>query len=151
MDKELKVGDEAPDFEIPFADGKRMLSNYRGKPVVLYFYPKDFTPGCTIEACDFRDNFSGFKERGIEVIGISVDSENSHKRFIEKYNLPFVLAPDSSKEISRKYNVLGLLTAKRVTFLIDKEGKIAFIFPKVNPRNHSTEVLDKLRELGFAS
>ncbi|MCL6002096.1 MAG: peroxiredoxin [Thermoplasmatales archaeon] len=151
MEDELKVGDSAPDFEIPGGSGKDRLSNYRGRIVVVYFYPKDFTPGCTTEACNFRDNFSDYKSKGIEVIGVSVDSEDSHKRFVDKYGLPFLLAPDGSKEISKKYNVLGLGTSKRVTFIINKQGKIAYVFPKVSPKEHAREVLDKIKELGLAA
>jgi peroxiredoxin Q/BCP len=150
MDKELKIGDIAPDFEIPLGSGRGKLSDYRGKIVVVYFYPKDFTPGCTTEACNFRDNISDFKSRGIEVIGVSIDSEVSHKKFADKYSLPFLLAPDSSKDISRKYNVLGPGAAKRVTFIIDKDGKVAYVFPKVNPKEHAVEVLGKIKELGLA-
>ena len=151
MADEIKIGDTAPDFEFPLNGEKRKLSDFKGKTVVVYFYPKDFTPGCTTEACNFRDNFDAFKKLGIEVIGISVDSENSHKKFAEKYDLPFLLAPDSSKEISRKYNVLGIGTAKRVTFIIDRQGKVAHVFPKVSPKDHAREVLDKIKELGLAS
>jgi peroxiredoxin Q/BCP len=151
MEKELSVGDVAPDFELPLGTGMGKLSNYRGKVVVVYFYPKDDTPGCTTEACNFRDNFDDFKAKGIEVIGVSVDSERSHKKFTEKYGLPFLLAADTSKEISRKYNVLGLGTARRVTFIINREGKIAHIFPKVSPKEHAHEVMGKIVELGLAS
>ncbi len=151
MENELKIGDVAPDFELPFGSGKRRLSEYRGKVVVVYFYPKDDTPGCTTEACNFRDNFDDYKSKGIEVIGVSVDSESSHKKFVEKYDLPFVLAADTSKEISKKYNVLGIGTAKRVTFIINKEGKIAHIYPKVSPKEHANEVMGKIKELGLAS
>ena len=151
MENELKIGDVAPDFELPFGSGKRRLSEYRGKVVVVYFYPKDDTPGCTTEACNFRDNFDNYKSKGIEVIGVSVDSESSHKKFVEKYDVPFVLAADTSKEISKKYNVLGIGTAKRVTFIINKEGKIAHIYPKVSPKEHANEVMGKIKELGLAS
>lgn len=151
MDNELKVGDSAPDFEVPLGSGRGKLSDHRGKVVVVYFYPKDFTPGCTTEACNFRDNFSDFKSRGIDVIGVSLDSEDSHKKFAERYTLPFLLTSDSSKDISRKYNVLGLGAAKRVTFIINKEGKIAYVFPKVNPKEHAKEVLSKIKELGLAT
>ncbi|MCL4332607.1 MAG: peroxiredoxin [Candidatus Thermoplasmatota archaeon] len=151
MANDLKVGDIAPDFELPFGSGKGRLSDYSGGVVVVYFYPKDDTPGCTTEACNFRDNFDDFKSRGIEVIGVSVDSEKSHKKFVEKYNLPFLLAADESKDISKKYNVLGLRSANRVTFIVDKEGRIAHIFPKVSPKEHATEVLNKIKELGLVS
>ncbi|MEM4772347.1 MAG: peroxiredoxin, partial [Thermoplasmatales archaeon] len=136
----------APDFEIPAGGGKK-LSDYRGKMVVVYFYPKDFTPGCTTEACEFRDSYSEFERRGIEVFGISVDSENSHKKFSEKYKLPFPLVSDKSKEIASKYGVLGGSSAKRVTFIIGKDGKVLFKFPKVNPKGHAKEILDKISEL----
>lgn len=151
MEKELKVGDTAPDFEVPSMEGKVMLSDYRGKVVVVYFYPKDDTPGCTMEACNFRDNYEDFKSRGIEVIGVSVDSEKSHKKFTEKYSLPFLLAADTSKEVSKRYNVLGLGTARRVTYIINRDGKIAHIYPKVSPKEHAHEVLGKIRELGLAA
>ncbi|MGC8562056.1 MAG: peroxiredoxin [Thermoplasmata archaeon] len=150
MEDELKIGDKAPDFELPPSSGKGRLSDLRGKVVVVYFYPKDFTPGCTTEACNFRDNFDDFKKKGIEVIGVSTDSENSHKKFVDKYELPFLLVPDKSKDISRNYNVLGIGTAKRVTYIIDKEGNIAHIFPKVNPKDHAKEVFNKIKELGLS-
>jgi peroxiredoxin Q/BCP len=151
MASELKVGDRAPDFELPPGSGKGKLSDHRGNVVVVYFYPKDDTPGCTTEACNFRDNYEDFKAKGIQVIGVSVDSDRSHKKFAEKYGLPFVLAPDVSKDISKKYNVLGPRSANRVTFIIDKEGKIAHIFPKVSPKGHAVEVLEKITELGLVS
>ncbi len=151
MENELKVGDRAPDFELPAGSSKKRLSEYKGRVVVVYFYPKDDTPGCTVEACNFRDNINDYKTRGIEVIGVSVDSENSHKKFTEKYDLPFLLASDKSKEISRLYNVLGVGTAKRVTFIIDRDGKIAYVFPKVTPKDHAVEVLGKITELRLAA
>ena len=147
MENELRIGDKAPDFELPPSSGKGKLSDLKGKVVVVYFYPKDFTPGCTTEACNFRDNFDDFKKRGIEVVGVSTDSENSHKKFVEKYELPFLLAPDSSKEISKKYNVLGMGTAKRVTFIIDKEGKIAYIERKVKAAGHAAAMLRIVKQL----
>ncbi|MEM0128084.1 MAG: peroxiredoxin [Thermoplasmatales archaeon] len=146
---EIREGDAAPDFDVPGFNGRKKLSDYRGKVVVIYFYPKDFTPGCTTEACEFRDSYPDFKSKGIEVFGISVDSENSHKRFAEKYALPFLLVPDHSKEIASKYGVLGETSAKRVTFIIGKDGKVAFKFPKVSPKNHAKEVLSKVTELGL--
>ncbi|MEM0138441.1 MAG: peroxiredoxin [Thermoplasmatales archaeon] len=143
---EIKEGDLAPDFEIPGTSGKKLL-DYRGKMVVVYFYPKDFTPGCTTEACEFRDSYAEFKRKGIEVFGISVDSEDSHKKFAERYKLPFPLVPDKSKEIANRYGVLGDSSAKRVTFIIGKDGKILFKFPKVSPKGHANEILDKISEL----
>lgn len=148
MEISLRVGDIAPDFEAIDQNGNKIrISERKGKVIVLYFYPKDFTPGCTTEACNFRDNFSEFSKRGIDVIGISVDTENSHKKFADKLNIPFLLLSDKNKEIARKYNVLGMATAKRVTFIIDKEGKIAHIFEKVSPKDHAREVLEKIEEL----
>jgi peroxiredoxin Q/BCP len=147
----LKVGDAAPDFEIPGDKEGKKLSDYRGKVTVVYFYPKDFTSGCTTEACNFRDNYDKFKAKGIEVFGVSVDSQESHRKFAEKYSLPFPLVPDNSKEIAKKYGVLGMASAKRVTFIVGKDGKIAFIFPKVNPKNHAEEVLKKIEEIGLIS
>jgi peroxiredoxin Q/BCP len=151
MASDLKVGDRAPDFELPFESGRGRLSDFNGKVVVVYFYPKDDTPGCTTEACNFRDNYEQFKSKGIEVIGVSVDSEKSHEKFVEKYNLPFMLAADVSKDISKKYNVLGIRSANRVTFIIDRKGNIAHIFPKVSPKEHAVEVLGKIKELGLVS
>ncbi len=148
MEISLKVGDIAPDFEAIDQNGNKIrISERKGRVTVLYFYPKDFTPGCTTEACNFRDNFSEFSKRGIDVIGVSVDTENSHKKFADKLNIPFLLLSDKNKEIARKYNVLGVATAKRVTFIIDKEGKIAHIFEKVSPKDHAREVLEKIEEL----
>lgn len=147
---EVKVGDMAPDFETYDQNGNKIsLSSKRGKPVVLYFYPKDFTPGCTTEANEFRENFQKFNEKGVEVIGISVDSKDTHKKFAERYGLPFLLASDNSKEIARKYGVLGLATAKRVTFLIGPDGKVVHVFEKVKPKGHASEVLTKLKELNL--
>ncbi len=148
MEISLRVGDIAPDFEAIDQNGNKIrISERKGRVTVLYFYPKDFTPGCTTEACNFRDNFSEFSKRGIDVIGVSVDTENSHKKFADKLNIPFLLLSDKNKEIARKYNVLGVATAKRVTFIIDKEGKIAHIFEKVSPKDHAREVLEKIEEL----
>ncbi len=148
MENIIKIGDYAPDFEAFDQNGKKIkVSERKGKVLVLYFYPKDFTPGCTAEACNFRDNFEEFTKRSIDVIGISVDSEGTHKKFADKLGLPFILVSDKNKEISRKYNVLGLTSAKRVTFIIDKDGKIAYIFEKVTPKEHAMEVINKINEL----
>ncbi len=148
MENSLRIGDLAPDFEAIDQNGRELkISERKGKVVVLYFYPKDFTPGCTAEACNFRDNFDEFTKRGIDVIGISVDSEGTHKKFADKLGIPFILLSDKGKEISKKYNVLGLTSAKRVTFIIDKEGRIAYIFEKVSPKEHAKEVINKIDEL----
>jgi Peroxiredoxin len=144
----IKVGDIAPDFETLDQKGNKIsLSKLRGKPVVLYFYPKDFTSGCTTEANEFKDHYDEFKKYNVEIIGVSVDSAETHKKFAEKYGLPFILGADNSKEIAKKYGVLGLATAKRVTFIIDKDGKVVYTFDKVKPKGHAQEVLEKLREL----
>ena len=148
---ELKIGDKAPDFSLLDEHGKLVsLKDYAGKNiVVLYFYPKDFTSGCTTEACSFRDNYKPYREKGAVVIGVSLDSVESHKRFSEKYNLPFSILSDSRKETAKAYGVLGIggLLAKRVTFIIDKNETIARIFPKVDVTKHSEEVLQALEEL----
>ena len=147
----MKVGDKAPDFSLLDERGLPVnLRDYLGhKVVILYFYPKDFTPGCTKEACSFRDNYKPYQDKGAVVIGVSVDSVESHSRFSEEYNLPFPILSDSGKEVARAYGVLGIggFLAKRVTFIINREGKITRIFPKVNVKQHSEEVLKALEEL----
>ena len=151
MAKQLKEGDKAPDFAVRDAEGKRVrLKDLRGKKVVLYFYPKDDTPGCTREACSFRDSFAQFKERGIKVLGVSLDSEKSHQKFIKKYDLPFQLLADTERAISEGYGTYGekkfmgrtYMGNHRMTFLIDEKGKIKKIFSKVKPEEHAAEVLD---------
>jgi peroxiredoxin Q/BCP len=148
---ELKVGDKAPDFSLLDERGLPVsLKDYLGsKAVVLYFYPKDFTSGCTTEACSFRDNYKPYQDKGAVVIGISVDSVESHSKFSQKYNLPFSILSDSSKQVARAYGVLGIggFLAKRVTFIINKEGIITHIFPKVDVKKHNEEVLKALEEL----
>lgn len=148
---ELKVGDKSPEFSLMDERGRLVsLRDYLGKKaVILYFYPKDFTPGCTAEACSFRDDYKVYEERGAVVVGVSLDSVESHMKFSEKYNLPFLLLSDSQKEVAKAYGVLGTggFLAKRVTFVIDKEGKIAAVFPKVDVKHHSEEVLKVLDEL----
>ena len=149
----IEVGKKAPDFSLPDQDGViRKLSDYRGKPVVLYFYPKDDTPGCTKEACSFRDGFEEYRKANIEVLGVSIDDENSHKKFREKYRLPFTLLADKDKKVVEKYGVWveknnygkKYMGIARKTFLIDKEGIITHIFNKVDTENHATEVMAKL-------
>jgi peroxiredoxin Q/BCP len=148
---ELKVGDTAPDFSLMDERGLPVsLKDYLGKSaVVLYFYPKDFTAGCTAEACSFRDNYKLLRDKGVVVIGVSLDSVESHSKFSEKYNLPFAILSDRNKEVAKAYGVLGLggFLTKRVTFIINKNGKITHIFPKVDVRHHSDEVLKALEEL----
>lgn len=150
MTELLKVGQSAPDFTSVDQNGLEVkLSGFLGSPVVVYFYPRDNTPGCTTEACNFRDNYAEYEKAGVKVLGISVDSQKSHKNFSDKYQLNFTLVADNSKEIAEKYGVLGARSASRVTYLIDSEGKVAHVYPKVSPREHAVEVLSKLRELGL--
>ena len=145
---ELKIGDTAPEFNLIDERGFPVrLKDFLGKKtVVLYFYPKDFTSGCTTEACNFRDDYKAIEEKEAVVVGVSVDSSESHAKFSDKYNLPFVLLSDNRKEVAKEYGVLGVsgLLTKRVTFIIDKYGKIAAIFSKVDVKKHSREILKTL-------
>ena len=149
----LKIGDRAPDFELNDTNGKKVkLSSFKGKKVVLYFYPKDMTSGCTIEACNFRDDYSKYKKANIEILGISADDENSHRKFTDKYNLPFRLLCDVDKMVCKKYGVWGeknflgkkFFVIKRTTFLIDERGKIIHIFPHVSVNDHNKEIIEML-------
>ncbi len=151
--KELEVGDSAPDFTLISNDGKEVsLSGFLEKKVVLYFYPKDMTPGCTKEACSFRDSYREIKERGAVILGVSADSVELHKKFINKYELPFLLLSDSEKKVAELYGVwkkkslygklfYGIV---RSTFIIDEKGKIKAIFRKVKVNSHIEEVLNNL-------
>ena len=131
------------------------LGTSKGKPFILYFYPKDDTPGCTTEACNFRDDFSQFQEIGIEIVGVSPDSPKSHLKFAEKHHLPFTLLSDEGHKVAEKYEVWGKKKFMgkeydgifRTTFLIDKNGYIAKVFEGVKPANHSQEVLAEARKL----
>jgi peroxiredoxin Q/BCP len=142
----LKVGDKAPDVTAPLSDGTTFqLSAWLGRaPLVLYFYPKDNTPGCTKEACSLRDDFPTFQGLKATVIGISYDGVESHKRFIAKYNLPFLLASDTDKKVAKAFGVDGLLFAHRATFIVGKEGSILYVNPSVDPKTNSKEVRDFL-------
>ncbi len=151
-----KVGTKAPAWKALDQDGEMKASkDYLGKWVILYFYPKDDTPGCTTEACSFRDGFSKFKRGGIEVIGVSVDSVKKHAKFVEKYSLPFTLLADEDKKIVEAYGVWGLkkfmgreyMGTNRVSYLINPEGKIAKVYDKVKPDEHSDEVLADVKDL----
>jgi peroxiredoxin Q/BCP len=151
MELKVKAGDQAPDFQGPTSDGRQLgLKDFLGKKnVVLYFYPKDDTPGCTKEACSFRDNLQPIRDLGAEIVGVSLDSVQSHDKFARKYGLKFPLISDKEKRIANAYGVLrdiGLST-NRVTFIIDTKGKIAKIFPKVDVTKHSEEVVAALKEL----
>jgi thioredoxin-dependent peroxiredoxin len=150
----LKEGDPAPDFTAHDERGQNVrLTSLRGQRVVLYFYPKDDTPGCTKEACSFRDQFQDFKDAGIRVLGVSLDSEDSHQAFISKYNLPFSLLSDTDHSVSDAYGVYGeqawggksFMGVSRKTFLIDEEGKIRKIFDKVNVEQHADEVIQAFK------
>ena len=151
----LKEGTAAPAFKTTDANGESVsLKDFRGQKVVLYFYPKDDTPGCTKEACSFRDSFSKFKKKGINLLGVSPDSESSHKKFATKYKLPFTLLADKDHSISDAYGVYGekkfmgrtYMGVRRTTFLIDEKGKIRKIFEKVKPEEHASEVLEAFAE-----
>ena len=146
-----KVGDTAPDFSVAASDGKTVhLKDVVGKGnIVLYFYPKDDTPGCTKEACGLRDTFDEFKGLDATVFGVSFDSVESHKNFIAKYKLPFVLLADTDKAVAKLYGVADDTSkfASRVTFVINKAGKIAYVNPKVNPATHADELRTVLNGL----
>ncbi|MEM9264610.1 MAG: peroxiredoxin [Cyanobacteria bacterium P01_F01_bin.13] len=148
----IKVGDTAPDFTLQSQAGESVtLSSFQGqKAVVLYFYPKDDTPGCTTESCTFRDSFQDFQGLGAEVIGISSDSTDSHQKFASKYNLPFTLVSDAGSAVRKAYGVpatLGLLPG-RVTYVIDKDGTVRHLFnSQFNPKKHVEEALVVLKGL----
>jgi peroxiredoxin Q/BCP len=153
MEKLIGVGDPAPDFALEAADGRTIrLSDYRGKKnVVLFFYPKDETRGCTVEACTFRDSHSAFIEAGAEVIGISVDDRDSHRRFADRHQLPMLLLSDPAGTVRARYGVratLGLIPG-RVTFLIDRQGIVRHVTDsQLRPRSHVHESLAHLRDMG---
>ncbi|MEK7747467.1 MAG: peroxiredoxin [Nitrospirota bacterium] len=150
MAEELVEGAVAPGFTVLSNEGREIsLSDYKGKKnVILYFYPKDDTPGCTKEACTFRDDIEKFKNADTEILGVSTDSVKSHQKFVTKFQLNFPLLADDKKEIARKYDVLGLTgSAKRSTFLIDKNGVIKKIIAKVKVDGHSLELQETLRQL----
>ena len=149
----MKVGQKAPDFSVVDDSGKTVkLSDLKGKKVVLYFYPKDDTPGCTKEACSFRDGIAEIKKKGAVVLGVSADSAESHKKFKAKFDLNFPLLADTEKKIIESYDVWKeksmygkkYMGIERTTFVIDKEGKISHIFPKVKVDEHYDEVLEAL-------
>ncbi|MFM2331150.1 MAG: hypothetical protein RLZZ26_657 [Candidatus Parcubacteria bacterium] len=151
------VGQKAPAFTLPDQDGvEHSLSDYKGKWVLLYFYPKDNTPGCTIEACTIRDQFTDFQKIDAVVLGVSTDSVKSHKRFVDAFNLPFTLLADETKEVVGKYGVFGekkmmgrtYMGVRRSSFLIDPAGNIATVYEKVKPETHAEEVLADLKKAG---
>ena len=149
----LKQGDKAPDFELNDGEGKTIkLSSFKGKEVVLYFYPKDNTPGCTAEACSFRDSFAEYKKKEVVVLGISVDSVESHKKFAEKYYLPFQLLSDEDAKVCKAYGVWGKKNFAgkeydgifRTTFLIDKKGIIKEVISEIKCETHAEDVLNRI-------
>jgi peroxiredoxin Q/BCP len=146
----VQEGIKAPSFTLPDSTGKKYrLEDFKGKTIILYFYPKDDTPGCTKEACDFRDHHSQFKKKGVEVLGVSADNEASHQKFASKYSLPFTLLADKEAKISKEYGVYKeksmygktYMGIERTTFVIDPEGKIKKIYPKVKVDGHIEEIL----------
>ncbi|MDE2140915.1 MAG: peroxiredoxin, partial [Elusimicrobia bacterium] len=145
----LKVGDKAPDVSAPLSDGTTFhLGAWLNRaPLVLYFYPKNNTPGCTKEACGLRDDFPAFQGLKATVIGISYDSVASHRKFIKKYKLPFLLASDSDKKVSKAFGVDGLMFAHRATFVIGRDGTILYVNPAVDPKTHSKELQEVLAKL----
>lgn len=148
----LQIGDRAPDFTLTSATGETVtLSDFRGKkPVVVYFYPKDDTPGCTAESCAFRDSYQVFQDIGAEVIGISGDSVDSHRKFADKYNLPFILLSDSQNSVRKQFGVPATLFVLpgRVTYVIDKEGIIRHVFNSMMDfKAHVEEALNTLKSL----
>lgn len=147
----LKPGVKAPDFTTTDQDGKKVkLSDYRGRKVVLYFYPRDMTPGCTAEACNLRDNYKALQKAGYEILGVSTDTEKSHQKFIAKENLPFRLLSDTDKTLHNKYgtwvekSMYGrkYMGTARKTFLIDESGKIEDIIEKVDTKDHAAQILN---------
>ncbi|MCI0563910.1 MAG: thioredoxin-dependent thiol peroxidase [Nitrososphaera sp.] len=152
---DLAEGSSAPDFTMRDVDGRAVkLSELRGKKqVVVYFYPKDFTPGCTMEATEFTRDYEKFRNAGIEIVGVSPDSDESHRKFREKMGMPYPLVADTENGVSKKYGVYGMksfmgreyMGVNRSTFLVDKSGKIVKIFRKVKPAGHSSEVLRTLK------
>jgi peroxiredoxin Q/BCP len=146
----LKIGDSAPNFDYTTSENKQIsLENLKGKKIILYFYPKDNTPGCTDEACNLRDNYELLKQKGYEVIGVSPDSEKSHSNFAQKFQLPFGLIPDTEKKVLNDYGVWGekkmygktYMGVNRTTFVIDENGKIEKIFEKVKTKDHTNQIL----------
>jgi peroxiredoxin Q/BCP len=151
----LSAGDKAPAINGVDQNGNPVsLDDFKGKKVILYFYPKDNTPGCTAEACNLRDNYDDLIEKGFQIVGVSADSMESHKKFSDKYSLPFPLVPDTGKKIVKDYGVWGLKKfmgreyegIRRTTFIISEEGKIEHIINKVKTKDHADQVLAEMGE-----
>ena len=146
----LAIGKVAPDFTFRIGNKETKLSNFRKRKVVVYFYPRDFTTGCTTEAAEFTTDYDKFKRAGIEIIGVSPDTEESHEKFKEKMKIPYHLASDLNNVVSKKYGTYGLkkfmgkeyMGVNRTTFLVDEDGRVVRIFSKVKPQGHSTQVLE---------
>ena len=147
----LKVGDEAPNFESKDQNGENVkLTDFRGKKVVLYFYPKDNTPGCTAESCNLRDNYEQLQKQGYVVLGVSSDNEKSHQKFIEKHDLPFSLLADTDKSVHEAFGTWGeksmygrkYMGTFRTTFVIDEKGKIEEVIEKVKTKDHTAQILE---------
>jgi peroxiredoxin Q/BCP len=154
--KGLKAGAKAPAFSLKNTAGKTVkLSDFKGQKVVLYFYPKDLTPGCTKEACAFRDDYAELQTRGVAVLGVSADDQKSHQKFTEKYDLPFTLLSDPEHTMMEKYHAWveksmygrTYMGVARITYIIDEEGKIAHFFSKVKPETHSQDVLKVIDQM----
>lgn len=150
MSTTLNIGDKAPAFSLKNQDGKKVsLKDFKGQKLVIFFYPKDMTPTCTVEACNLRDNYSALQKKGIQVIGVSPDDEKSHTKFIEKHELPYTLLADPEQEMLNKYGVWGeksmygrkYMGVHRTTFLINEDGKIHDIITKVEAKNHATQII----------
>jgi thioredoxin-dependent peroxiredoxin len=151
----IQTGSPAPQFSLPDETGAiRSLSDFEGQTIILYFYPKDDTPGCTTEACNFRDDYSAFEQAGVTILGVSPDSPKSHAKFKEKFNLPFSLLADEQHEVCEQFGVWGpkkfmgreYMGVARTTFVIGPDGRVKKIFENVKPADHSTEVLAAVRE-----
>lgn len=150
MATSLKAGDKAPELNVNDQNGNTVkLADYKGKKLVLYFYPKDDTPGCTAEACNLRDNYAALKKKGFEILGVSADNEKKHIKFIEKHNLPFPLLADTEQQVCNAYGVWGkkkfmgreYMGINRTTFVIDEKGKIEHIITEVDTKNHTEQIL----------
>ena len=150
----LKIGDKAPEFNLKNTIGEEVsLAGLKGKRVILYFYPKDDTPGCTVEACNFKDDYDLYQEKDAVILGVSRDGEESHKKFTEKFDLPFTLLSDEDHSVAEKYGAWGeksmygkkYMGILRNTYVIDDEGKIEMIYEKVKPKDHSKEILELLK------
>ncbi|MCX8197279.1 MAG: peroxiredoxin [Candidatus Micrarchaeota archaeon] len=144
----VSVGQKVPDFVLPDQSGKMVrLSDFKDKAVVLYFYPKDDTPGCTTEACNFRDSYEKIKKLGAQVVGVSADSVQSHSNFAKKYSLPFPLLSDTKKEVATKFGAIKNGNVSRCTFIIGKDGRLLKSFMTVDPAKHDKEVISFLEAL----